>query len=92
MFLFDIVLVFVVYVDIGSFNIRKTWDILALVGLCEMVAEMRTFQLSLKCLANVMRDLQRHVFIHDNIHLNVIFLSGMICATLSNISNCQPVQ
>src|SRR3569833_45281 len=40
------------------------------------------FQLPLERLAHVVRDLQRRILIHDNVHLDVVFLAGMVGPTL----------
>lgn len=60
----DVVIIFVVDVDISTLYVCKT------------------LKLTLKSLADVMSDLEWKTFVHNDIDLDVVLLTRVVCATL----------
>lgn len=52
----------------------------------------KTFHLALQALAHVVRDSKRGVLVHDNIHLDVVFLTGVVGTTRLNLGNLRVVR
>jgi hypothetical protein len=84
--LLDIVLIFIVDVDVGTFNISQTWKQLARQNNRTWRDEY-TFELSLQCLTDVVSDLEWKVLVHDNVNLYIVVLPSMVGSALCHVSS-----
>ena len=79
--LLDIVFVLVVNMNVCTLYICKTFLLLDYDQNTLMWCQL-TLKLALQGLADVVSDLQRKILVHDNVDLNIVLLSSVVCTAL----------